>query len=165
MDDRELESLTNEIMELCGHMDAAEFRLLELIRQSPLQAQFGDEIEGLSMRGPADVQLSMGFPLGRTPGEPRIDGRVLLSDNELAEARWHLRFDQTNGPIVFTRTGFNAEPLEVRMDGAPARLSLALGEFVSDPSHHLEGRLVGELPVASVFGPVSAAAPSPPSGA
>ena len=133
--------------------------LLELIRQSPLQAQFGDEIEGLSMRGPADVQLSMGFPLGRTPGEPRIDGRVLLSDNELAEARWHLRFDQTNGPIVFTRTGFNAEPLEVRMDGAPARLSLALGEFVSDPSHHLEGRLVGELPVASVFGPVSAAAP------
>jgi hypothetical protein len=33
MDDRELESLTNEILELCGHMDAAEFRLLELIRR------------------------------------------------------------------------------------------------------------------------------------
>jgi hypothetical protein len=41
MNDRELESLTNEIMELCGHMDAAEFRLLELIRRLDESAPWG----------------------------------------------------------------------------------------------------------------------------
>jgi hypothetical protein len=41
MDERELESLTNEIMELCGHMDAAEFRLLELIRRLDESAPWG----------------------------------------------------------------------------------------------------------------------------
>src|SRR5512139_2543141 len=41
MDDRELESLTHEIMELCGHLDAAEFRLLELIRRLDEAAPWG----------------------------------------------------------------------------------------------------------------------------
>ncbi|MGD9582588.1 MAG: YhdP family protein [Lysobacterales bacterium] len=132
--------------------------LLALIHQSPLEQQFADEIGGLSMHGRADTRMAMRLPLGKTAGELQIDGRVELIDTDLAESNWKLRFDQVNGPVLFTRTGFGADRLTVLVDSAPARLSLALGEFTSDPDQHLEGRLSGELPVASVFAPVAAMA-------
>lgn len=133
--------------------------LLELIRQSPLQQQFGEEIAGLGMRGRADTRMTMNLPLGKTPGALMIDGRVELFDTDLEDSTWKLRFDRATGPIAFTQTGFGADALAVLVDGAPAKLSLALGEFTRDPGHHLEGRLSGELPVASVFGQVEAMAP------
>jgi len=146
-------------LEVQLHSTGQAEHLFELIHQSPLEQQFSDAISGLRMQGRANTRLSMQLPLGQTPGELRIDGRVDLIDTDLADHTWKLRFDHATGPIAFSRTGFGADALAVQIDGAAAQLSLALGEFTGDPGHHLEGRLSGELPVASVFRQVEAMAP------
>jgi hypothetical protein len=69
MDDRELESLTNEIMELCGYMDAAEFRLLELIRRLDESAPWG----AWSMKSCAHwLNWRRGIALGAARKEGRV---------------------------------------------------------------------------------------------
>lgn len=125
--------------------------LLALIRQSPLQHKFADELLGLSVAGPADVDFAMWLPLGMTPGQVKIAGQVRLRAADLSDFKWGLQFEQANGNVRYSEAGFSADALNVRVNGDIAELNLAVGSFTSDPAEQVEASLSGLLPIASVL--------------
>ena len=126
-------------------------QLLALIRQSPLQEKFADELVGLDVDGPADVDFAMQLPLGTTPGVVHLGGEVRLRNADLTDLKWGLHYQQAHGKVRFSEAGFSADALNVRVAGDIAELNLAVGNFTSDATEQVEASLRGVLPIASVF--------------
>lgn len=126
-----------------GAGDAA--RLLELLRQSPLQKDHADTLKNVVASGPADVTFDMDMPL-RPGATTAIGGTVALKDAKLADPRWKLAFDQVNGTAQYARGGFRADGLKVRHEGQPGALSLRAGaDFVRDHANVFEGGLDAQM--------------------
>jgi len=142
-----------------AHSASDGVRLLELIRNSPLQQKFGAELVGVSVDGAADVDVVLQLPLRKDLGPLRANGRVTLHDAELRDLKWNLRFDRANGSVRFSDHGFSADALSVHLQEDVAELSIALGEFVANDAHQLEASLRGELSMQSVMAGVSAMQP------
>lgn len=136
------------------HFDKAEFsvqamgggdasKLLDLLRQSPLQKEHAETFANVSASGPAAVTFDMLLPMHHKPGasERRFGGTVSLRGATLREQRWKLAFDQVSGRAEFGRGGFAAEKLAVRHDGQPGKLSLRAGAFARDKAQAFEAEL------------------------
>jgi uncharacterized protein (TIGR02099 family) len=119
--------------------------LLELLRASPLGQRYGSHLLGVSVGGRAEVGVDLLLPLKRELGEPRVLGTADLADADLADAKWGLAFDGATGRVRFGSAGFAAEELRVRFGGRPATLSLAVGDYASDPALAAEASLRGRL--------------------
>lgn len=132
-----------------GGGDAA--RLLELLRNSPLQKEHGDTLTNVVASGAADVTFDMTMPLH--PGATTaIGGTVALKDAKLADPRWKLAFDQVEGKAEYARGGFRADGLKVRHDGQPGTLSLRAGaDFVRDKGNVFEGGLDAPMTAADLL--------------
>ncbi|MBW3550038.1 MAG: hypothetical protein KY442_04195, partial [Proteobacteria bacterium] len=122
-----------------GSGDAS--RLLSLLRDSPLHSSHADTLDNLSARGAAALGFELVLPL-RRGSRPRIAGSIELANAELADARWQLGFDRVSGRAEYSRSGFRAEKLRVRHEGAPGRLSLRAGkDYVEVPGQAFEAEL------------------------
>lgn len=120
-------------------------RLLELLRQSPLQKEHADTLKNVAASGPAEVTFDMDMPL-RPGATTAIKGTVALKDAKLADPRWKLAFDQVNGTAEYARGGFRADALKVRHEGQPGTLSLRAGaDFVRDQGNVFEGGLDAQM--------------------
>jgi len=120
-------------------------RMLDVLRQSPLQKLDPETFAKVSASGPAEVDFGLVMPLGHGT-ETRVDGAVRLKDARLADSRWKLAFDRVNGRAVYSLKGFKADRLTVRHEGMPGHLSLRVGEaFVQDRSNVFEAALEATL--------------------
>jgi len=132
-----------------GGADAAQ--LVQLLRNSPLQADHADTLNNVVASGAARAGFDMKMPLA--PGSVNaINGTVELKDAKLADPRWKLAFDQVNGRAEYANGGFGAKDLRVRHEGQPARLTLLAGDpYVSDKSHVFEAGLDADMTIASLL--------------
>lgn len=126
--------------------------LLALMRQSPLALKYGEQMAGLRVGGVGEVEVSMRIPLRKDLGEHEVDGRVRLRQADLADDKWQLRFGQAYGTIRFSESGFSADALHVLVGEDLGQLSIAVGNFVSDPERLVaEANLQGNFPAASAM--------------
>jgi uncharacterized protein (TIGR02099 family) len=121
-------------------------KLLALLRQSPLQKQYGDTLDNLDASGLASVTFGLDLPLHEGGGESKLGGTVALAGARLVEKRWDLAFDDVRGRAEYGHGGFAAERLAVRHDGQPGRLSLRAGDYARDKRQAFEAELEASLP-------------------
>src|SRR5690606_22320725 len=119
--------------------------LMGLLRDSPLEQRYGSHMLGVSVGGRAELDLDLLIPLKPELGEPRVIGAATLADANLADAKWGLALAGATGRVRFGSGGFAAEELRVRFGDRPATLSLAVGDYVSDPGLAAEASLRGRL--------------------
>ncbi len=120
-------------------------RLLAMLRQSPLQASYGDTLDNLALRGPAAVNFDLMLPLHRDEGPGVLQGDVDLRGVQMADKRWDLQFDNVRGKINYSGGGFEAPALQVRHQERDGVLALRAGTPVKDASHAFEAELTAAL--------------------
>lgn len=133
--------------------------LLDFVRASPINGYTNGYLASLEVGGSAEVSFDLDLPLKRALGEPVLAGSALLRDADLADRRWNLAFARANGRVRFSTRGLVTDDLSATWNGDPAQLSIAIGEFVVDPAHLLEGSARGEFPVTTVLAGATAIAP------
>ena len=127
-----------------GGSDAAQ--MLAMLRQSPLQKQYGDTLSNLTASGPARASYDMLLPLHAQDAAARqTHGTVELLGAKLADKRWSLAFDGVRGKADFDGDGFAAEKLAVSQKGQPGVLSLRAGSGVRDKQKAFEAELAASL--------------------
>jgi uncharacterized protein (TIGR02099 family) len=122
-----------------GGGDAAQ--LLGLLRQSPLQKQYGETLDNLGARGLAAVTFDLDLPLHKDGGASKLGGTVALAGVKLSEQRWKLAFDDVRGRAEYGHGGFDADKLAVMRAGQPGKLSLRAGDYTRDPKQAFEAEL------------------------
>ncbi|MGE8233784.1 MAG: YhdP family protein, partial [Stenotrophomonas sp.] len=119
-------------------------RLLAMLRQSPLQASYGDTLDNLSVAGPAAVNFDLLLPL-RHDGGGHLRGDIDLRGVRMADKRWDLQFEGVRGKAQYSSDGFDAPALQVRHQERDGVLALRAGKPVKDPSHAFEAELSADL--------------------
>lgn len=137
------------LLDLEGGAEAS--RLLALLRETPVWERFGTQLRGLSIGGRGEAHVRIEAPLKRELGELALEGQVDLSDADLVDSQWGLRFGGASGRLRFTRDGFSADALGVRFDGQPASLSLAAGRFCAETGNQFEASLSGSFSAESLI--------------
>jgi uncharacterized protein (TIGR02099 family) len=122
-----------------GGGDAAQ--LLGLLRQSPLQKQYGETLDNLGASGLAAVTFDLDLPLHKDGGPSKLGGTVALAGVRLSEKRWNLAFDDVRGRAGYGHGGFEADKLAVMRAGQPGKLSLRAGDYTRDPKQAFEAEL------------------------
>jgi uncharacterized protein (TIGR02099 family) len=140
-----IRSFSDAVLELDVRASGSGTAMLDLLRNSPVRQSHGAHFETLRLGGSGDIALALTLPLDDDLGEPQLQGTVQLREAELADPRWGIAFDSAAGEVRFTDGGVLAPALEVRYAGQPARFSLAVGDFASDPEHAAEASLGGRL--------------------
>ena len=129
-------------VEADGSGDAS--KLLDLLRHSPLQNEYGETLANVAANGPAAVTFDLLLPMhDRLPS--RMHGTVELRGARLREQRWKLAFDEVRGRAEYGSGGFAAEQLAVRHEGQPGKLSLRAGGFVRDRTQAFEAELAATV--------------------
>ncbi|MDO5506415.1 MAG: YhdP family protein [Pseudoxanthomonas suwonensis] len=126
-----------------GRGDAA--RMLQLLRESPLQKQHGEALATLAAAGPAALDFRLDLPTHVPGAAARIGGNVRLQGVRLAESEHQLVFDQVRGSARYDGGGFVAEDLQVLHKGEPGRLSLRVGDHVRGEGNGFEADLDARL--------------------
>ncbi len=120
-------------------------RLLAMLRQSPLQASYGDTLDNLSLRGQAGVNFDLMLPLHHDGGSEVLRGDVDLRGVQMADKRWDLQFDNVRGKLNYSNEGFDAPALQVRHQDRDGVLALRAGTPVKNPAHAFEAELTAAL--------------------
>lgn len=132
-----------------GSGDAA--RMLQLLRDSPLQKEHGKTMAHLAASGPAAVDFRLELPTHVPGAHGRVSGNVRLDGVRLAEREYRLDFDQVRGSARYGSGGFIAENLRVVHKGQPGQLSLRVGEHVRDAAHGFEADLQARLDASDLL--------------
>src|SRR4249919_1801794 len=122
-----------------GGGDAAQ--LLGLLRQSPLQKQYGETLDNLGASGLAAVTFDLDLPLHKDGGPSKLGGTVALAGVKLSEQRWKLAFEDVRGRAEYGHGGFDADKLAVMRAGQPGKLSLRAGDYTRDRKQAFEAEL------------------------
>ena len=120
-------------------------RLLGLLRQSPLQAQYGETMDNIGASGLASVTFDLLLPFDDRSRSSELGGTIDLAGAHLSEKRWDIAFDAVHGRATYGNGGFAADKLAVVRAGEPGRLSLRAGTFVQDKRQAFEADLQAML--------------------
>ncbi len=119
-------------------------RLLTMLRQSPLQASYGDTLDNLAVSGPAAVNFDLLLPLHHDGGG-HLQGDIDLRGVRMADKRWDLQFEGVRGKAQYSSEGFDAPALQVRHQEHDGVLALRAGKPVKDPAQAFEAELSADL--------------------
>ncbi len=124
--------------------------LLGFVRASPLGTHFAAPLQGVDITGQGKVEVKLHLPYKHIE-DYTLDGTAQLTQADLIDPKYALRFDNAAGPVRFNRSGFSADALATTFRGKPAKFSLAAGGYVGDNRHVVEGRVETRLPVRDVL--------------
>ena len=137
-------------LDIAANAQGSGRELLGFVKVSPLGSQFAGPLQGVDVGGQGKVDFALHSPM--KPIENfQIDGKVQLADADLADTKYDLKFDKASGPLRFNRTGFSADQLATTFRGKPAKFSLAVGGYVEDKRHAVEGKVDAHLPVREII--------------
>ncbi len=130
--------------------DAGDF--LAMLRASPLRKDHGNVMDNLQVSGPARADFHLLLPFHRDSAPvQKMHGSVVLADASLREKRWNLAFENVDGKAQYDRSGFIADKLQVRLDGAAGVLSLRSGPHVRDPKQAFEAELQASVDIDNLL--------------
>jgi len=98
--------------------------LMNFIHQSPLEVQLNADLSRFRFSGPAVTTGSLRVPLGPSPGELSIDGRVTLQGDRFGDPGSGIVLDAIKGQVRYSRNGLQASGLNARFKNKPARVDL-----------------------------------------
>jgi len=124
--------------------------LLGFVRASPLGTKFAGPLTGVDVGGQGKVEAKMFLPYKHIE-DFTLDGTAQLTDADLSDSKYGLKFDNAAGPVHFDRSGFAATALATTFREKPAKLSLAAGGTVEDKAHAVEARVDVRLPAHDVM--------------
>ena len=118
-------------------------RMVGVLRQSPLQRDYGKALASLQANGPASAVVALRLGLHDVDdARKRIVGSVQLRGVRLAESEWKLAFTGVTGALRYDQNGFTADGLQAQYDRQQGRLSLRAGAgHVRDPAQGFEAEL------------------------
>jgi len=144
-------------LEVAWAADADLPGLLGFLQDSPLRAQADTDLSVFEFAGPASTEGSLWLPLGKTPGELRVDGAVTLRDGRFTDPERDVTIDGIGGVVNYSENGFRGEGLDARFRGEAARLDLHADARAEEK---FRAGFSGEFDVASLL----AALPGPAAG-
>jgi uncharacterized protein YhdP len=124
--------------------------MLGYLRASPLGQKFGAQLLGVDVGGQGVFDLRLHLPV-KHADQFELVGNVVLSDADLADAKYGLHLNKASGKVNFTQRGFATEKLPVTVNGKPAEFNLAVGAMTSDPRHAVEANLRATLPATDIL--------------
>ncbi|MEO5596858.1 MAG: YhdP family protein, partial [Lysobacteraceae bacterium] len=126
-------------------------QLLALLRASPLQKQFADTFNALTIDGPARTHFELAQPL--RPGMPghSLLGTVDLDHAKLADSRWNLHFTDATGQVRVDQDGLSVHAMQVKVDGDPAQFELGIGQASGEAATAVNATLAGNFLAANLI--------------
>jgi uncharacterized protein (TIGR02099 family) len=124
--------------------------LLGFVKATPLGTRYAAQLLGVDTTGQGKVDLHVNVPIKHAE-ELKLAGTASLSNADLSDAKYGLRFDKANGKVRFAKDGFSADDLAVSFQGQPATFALLVGAFAADSKHAVEANLSVNLPARSVL--------------
>ncbi|HKE48305.1 MAG TPA: YhdP family protein [Rhodanobacteraceae bacterium] len=141
------------VLDLSVKGDGSGANLLGFLRDTPIGKRYDDTLKDLAIGGKGDLAFTLNLPI-KEPSKLALDGSVNLSEATLDDAAFNLHFVDAGGVVKFNQGGFAAGPLAVGFRQRPAKLAIAVGSYVDDPSRAVEASLVGRFPATTVFADV-----------
>ena len=115
-------------------------KLLDLLKQSPLQKDLGSVFSQLQVAGPAQATFDLMLPF-HDALPYTLKGGVELQGVHATHKAYAVSFDAMRGHATFDRHGFDAEQLTVVREGQPGSLNLRAGGGVRDARNVFEAEL------------------------
>jgi uncharacterized protein (TIGR02099 family) len=143
------------VLDLDVNAQGAGRDLLGLIKATPIGLRFGTQLLGVDVGGQGKVDFHLHVPVKQAE-QLALTGTAVLSDADLADAKYALRLNHANGKVRFSQSGFSADDLAVTMHDQPATFGLAVGAFTANSRHAVEANLNANLPAAKVLAYVPA---------
>lgn len=125
---------------------------LKFLEASPLKREHGEVMFGMALAGPSKVSARIDIPLKAELGKTTLSGSALAEGLQFKDAKWHLDFADLRGRIDFTHRGFAADQLRMSIDGQPAEMQIAVGEFAPDPRLAVEIGVTATTSLQTLFG-------------
>lgn len=123
-------------------------KVLTLLQQTPVLPAREVDLSRFSFTGMVTAQGVLDIPLGKTPGELRLDGNARLSEGSFVDLASETQLDGLAGRLDFDQQHLWAENLAASYKGKPARLDLQAG---GDEQWGLQARLKGEFSVLDLL--------------
>lgn len=143
------------VLDLDVNAQGAGRDLLGLLKATPIGLRFGTQLLGVDVGGQGKVDFHLHVPVKQAE-QLALTGTAVLSDADLADAKYALRLNHANGKVRFSQSGFSADDLAVTMHDQPATFGLAVGAFTANSRHAVEANLNANLPAATVLAYVPA---------
>ncbi|WP_291212452.1 YhdP family protein [Dokdonella sp.] len=151
-------SFSDAVLDLAVKGSGSAANLLTFVRATPFGKRYAEPLKDLVIDGRGNVEFKLTLPFDALDALA-LDGNVKLQARKLDHLRYDQHFSDVSGTLHFTQQGLAAEALDVTYRERPAKLSLDIGSFASDPAHALELRLDGLFPAATVFADAPVLAP------
>jgi uncharacterized protein (TIGR02099 family) len=119
-----IEDMQKPVLNVDGTVDSTLASMLDFVRHSPLQEEFGKLIDATETSGDARLQLHLGIPLKHDLGPVRVQGNVLLDGNELLPRQSEIGLSDIRGRLYFTRSDVSLKNAKARVLGRPVALSV-----------------------------------------
>jgi uncharacterized protein (TIGR02099 family) len=102
-------------------------KFLAFLQQTPLNDQIKVDLSDFSFAGVARTTGNLIVPLGSSPGELALDGKVDLPGGYFSDPGTGVTLDGIVGELHYDEKGFTGIGLESRFRGHPAKLDIAAG--------------------------------------
>lgn len=119
--------LGNGVLDLDVQGGGSGAQLLDFVRHSPVGKHAQDALQGLKVGGGGKFDIKLAIPLADAAAFS-LGGKVTLAHADVTADKWKLALKGLGGAFSINRTGFRAQDLAATFRGAPARLSIAVGE-------------------------------------
>lgn len=113
---------------------------LRVLHESPLAAQTGRYVEGMTARGDGRLTLELTLPLSAGPTEPIVAGVRWQGDASLVLADGGLTLERPSGSLRVAGGVVSSKGLQARVWGQPIELELATEDEGSKPLARLQAR-------------------------
>ncbi len=141
------------LLDLTAKVEGSGANLLGFLRATPIGKRYKDQLQDISIGGRGKVAFALHLPIKQIE-TLTLDGTAQLSDAKLDHSAYGLHFLNAAGPLRFNQRGFAADQLNVGFRDRKAKLSIAIGSYVTDPKNDFEATLQGQFPASTVFADV-----------
>ena len=143
-----IDDLKVPLLEISYSADADLPGLLSFLQQSPLQKQINTDLSRFLFSGPASTHGELVFPLGKTPGEMSVDGKVLVQGNSFSDPDTEITLEDIGGELQYDQQGFKGSGLTTTFRGHAGELTVVAG---ADRPQKFRADLNGDFDVKDVI--------------
>lgn len=113
------------LLQVDGTVESTLAAMLDFVRHSPLQEEFGKLIDATETSGDARLQLHLDVPLKHSLGRRvEVQGNVQLDGNDLLPRQGEVGLSDIRGRLYFTRNDVSLKSAKARVFGRPVALSV-----------------------------------------